>query len=135
MYTQQPKKMRGVAPRRRILIVDDEPLIWEMMGDYLGEHHDVTLAASYKEGSAALEGNSYDVLLTDRNLGDGDGDNLAQRVRQNGTPAVMYSSSNQPLGSLWHDVGDSIPKGADYLFIFKPVRLAYLRQVLEEVVN
>lgn len=53
------------AGRRRILLIDDEPLLREAFAMLLSEHHDITTAASGAEALVALETAEFDVIFCD----------------------------------------------------------------------
>jgi CheY-like chemotaxis protein len=61
-----PEAPMMVAPRGRVLIVDDEALIREGLRELLGDQHVVTIAASGCEARAIVErGGAFDVILCD----------------------------------------------------------------------
>ena len=69
--------------KSRILLVDDDRLVLESMGDWLvTEGYAAETAASYDEGLAALETGSYDLVLVDLRLGKDCGLDLVRRSRQ-----------------------------------------------------
>ncbi|MFM2091322.1 MAG: Sensor protein ZraS [Planctomycetota bacterium] len=60
--------------RSRILIVDDEPLIRELVADSLADDGvEVVLAGSLAEADALAAAERPDAVIVDRHLGDGDG--------------------------------------------------------------
>ena len=65
----------------RILVVDDEPHIRSMVGITLERHgYDVQMAASGREGLEILEHNSFDLVLTDIVMQDGNGIAVLDRI-------------------------------------------------------
>ena len=56
--------MSGDA-RSRILIVDDEPDITEILSDLLGDEHDCTTANSAEEALALLADNEFHLVVSD----------------------------------------------------------------------
>lgn len=67
----------------RVLIVEDEPNMRKMIAVHLRQDgHSLVEAGSLREGLGALESEDFDVILTDQRLGDGEGTDLLERVRQ-----------------------------------------------------
>lgn len=56
--------------RARILVVDDEPVVLELLSDLLGEAHAVETAANGREGLAKAEEVAYDVIFLDIRMPD-----------------------------------------------------------------
>jgi putative nucleotidyltransferase with HDIG domain len=126
----------------RILVVDDEAHVRAMMGAALErEGYDVQLAASGREALESLEHNSFDLVLTDIVMPDGNGLSLLERIRamQPHLPVVMVTAI--------HDISvaiDSMRRGA-YDYLLKPFEREHLvstvqraldhRQVLQESQN
>ena len=56
----------GAVERGRILVIDDEPIIQEVLGDILSrEGHTIESAADAEAGLAALERSAYDLVILD----------------------------------------------------------------------
>ena len=55
--------------RRRVLVVDDEPVILKLSSEVLGSEHDVVGAADADEAVRRLLTEDFDVVLLDLNLG------------------------------------------------------------------
>jgi CheY-like chemotaxis protein len=71
-----------VSPRR-VLIIDDEPVVREVLVDLLEEQgHKAAAATSGAEGIAMLERSAVDVVFTDLAMPDMDGWAVARFVRQ-----------------------------------------------------
>lgn len=72
----------------RVLVVDDEPSILELLAEYLeGRGWEVEVARSGREARALLDAWQFDLLLTDLKLPDTDGLEMV-RLCQGLTPAV-----------------------------------------------
>jgi two-component system NtrC family sensor kinase len=66
----------------RVLVVDDEPGIAELMQDLLQAHgHAVTTAASGAEALRCLQADSYDLIVSDLRMPDIDGAALWRAVQ------------------------------------------------------
>ena len=78
-------RVSSIFPRRigarRVLIVDDEPLIGTTLRMLLDEHH-VTVAASGEEAMSRIETEAFDLVLCDLMLDDVAGVELLARVRR-----------------------------------------------------
>src|SRR5580698_6698759 len=115
------------APRQRpvarILVVDDEPHVRTMIGSTLERQgYDVQLASSGREGLEILERNSFDLVLTDIVMQDGNGITLLERIhgQQPQLPVVMVTAI--------HDISvaiDSMRRGA-YDYLLKPFERDHL---------
>lgn len=109
---------------RRILVVDDDPSLRDVLAEQLnllGEF-DVRAAATGGEGMALLEDDHFDVIILDVGLPDIDGRELCRRMREAGvkSPIIMLSAAaSDPDTILGLDAGAN-----DY--ITKPFRLNVL---------
>jgi len=56
--------------RGRVLIVDDEPVVVDLLSDILGEANDVDTASNGREGLSKAEENSYDLIFLDIRMPD-----------------------------------------------------------------
>lgn len=126
----------------RILVVDDESHVRSMMGATLERHgYDVQLANSGREALESLEHNTFDLVLTDIVMQDGNGMFLLDRIRSNqpNLPVVMVTAI--------HDISvaiDSMRRGA-FDYVLKPFEREHLiativralehRQALQESHN
>lgn len=75
--------------RLKILVVDDEPLIVEVFMEMLSQKYDVHSAISASEVQSALDGHSFDVLITDWNMPGLNGLALAKRMGESGDCRVL----------------------------------------------
>ena len=65
-----------------LLLVDDDRQVLESMADWLREQgYQLDVANSYATALAALDKKTYDLLLVDIRLGDGDGFDLLAHCR------------------------------------------------------
>ena len=114
----------------RVLVVDDDPLIRQMVGDYL-EKHDVKVTA-VSDGRAmqdALAADVVDLIVLDLRLKSEDGMNLARRLREDSTiPIIMLTGRTDEADRVM-----GLELGADD-YITKPFSprelLARIRTVL-----
>ena len=107
----------------RILVVDDENHVRSMIGATLERQgHDVQLAGSGREALELLDQNTFDLVLTDIVMKDGNGIFLLDRIRdkQPSVPVVMVTAI--------HDISvaiDSMRRGA-YDYLLKPFEREHL---------
>ncbi len=114
-----------------ILLVEDDEHVRKPLEMLLAlERYDVTAAQSAAEAAFLLGWKAFDLLLTDVNLPDGNGLEIADKAKKMGMPAIVVTGYNLGLepGSL---------DGYDYLL--KPIRerelLAVVRQYLDRASN
>ena len=84
-YCEDPKGHSQVAasPRKRILIVDDEPLFGQTMKVLLGADHEVVVARTGGEGlQRLLLERRFDLVLCDVSLPDIEGPALYEEVQR-----------------------------------------------------
>ena len=101
----EEKKPGGRAkPRLRgsVLVVDDEEMILEFMGDLLGNWGlEVTLKSSGIEAKHAFaaEPQRYDLVLTDNTMPRITGLDLARQIRgiRPGTPVILYTGYGEDI--------------------------------------
>jgi putative nucleotidyltransferase with HDIG domain len=116
----------------RVLVVDDEAHVRTMIGSTLErEGYDVQLAASGREALASLEQNSFDLVLTDIVMQDGNGLALLERIHglQPHLPVVMVSAI--------HDISvaiDSMRRGA-YDYLLKPFEREHLMKTVQRALD
>ncbi|MEX0978477.1 MAG: response regulator, partial [Pirellulales bacterium] len=66
-----------------LLLVDDDRLVLDSMADWLREKgYELDVAAGYAAAQASIANKSYDLVLLDIRLGDGDGFDLLAECRQ-----------------------------------------------------
>ncbi|HWQ11118.1 MAG TPA: diguanylate cyclase [Holophaga sp.] len=74
--------MVRLAPRSRLLIVDDDPVSLQMVGALLEESHDVTLVGSAQEALELCRTERPDLLLLDILMPDLDGLTACRRLKE-----------------------------------------------------
>ena len=117
----------------RLLVVDDEEDIRELLADYLGSYgYDVTTVADGEGMREALRRKEHDLVLLDLGLADEDGLSLARELRVD--PAlgiIIVTGRGQPVDRI---IGLEV--GADD-YVAKPFELrellARVRSVLRRV--
>ncbi|MCI8209110.1 transcriptional regulator [Pseudomonas sp. S25] len=116
-----------MSQRQKILIVDDEPDIRELLEITLGRMKlDTRSACNVKEARDWLAREPFDLCLTDMRLPDGNGLELVQHIQQRHTltPVAMITAH----GSL--DTAIHALKAGAFDFLTKPVDLSRLRELV-----
>lgn len=107
----------------RVLVVeDDENLRVVLVDNLVAEHYAVTAAKTAREARRALELASYDLIVLDLMLPDGDGYSLAKEVRAQGRSERILMLTARTLED---DVVRGFDTGADD-YVLKPYRLREL---------
>lgn len=127
----------SIPSRRRILIVDDDPLLIKSLRDALEtDGHIVTAANGGQAGidvfqSAQAAGQFFDAVITDLGMPNVDGRRVASAIKQasNSTPIIMLTGWGQRLNAE----GD-IPPCVDRV-LSKPPKLKELREALAQCVQ
>ena len=83
----------------RILMIDDDTRLAAMVSDYLGgAGFRVTTAGSAREGEAQLKRETYDAVILDLMLPDGDGLDLCRRLHATtDVPILMLTARGEPM--------------------------------------
>jgi DNA-binding NtrC family response regulator len=80
---------------QRVLIIDNEPMITRMLNRMLRNVCDVTVVGDVGDAVAAIEGNSFDAVISDLELGDPDRNGIwlleQARARLGGIRRVLIS--------------------------------------------
>lgn len=116
---------------RRVLVVDDEPLVSESIRRLLAlDRHEAVVAPNAEEALAIFTSQKFDLVITDYDLPGMKGDELAS--------AIKSLTPNQPValitafGEALHAAGARLA-GVD-LVLGKPFALAELRQAVARLI-
>lgn len=117
---------------RRVLIVDDEPDIRELLEITLGRMGlETESAANLQEARSKLENSEFDFCLTDMRLPDGNGIDLVRDItaEYSEMPVAMITAH----GSM--DSAIEALKAGAFDFVSKPVDLAQLRNLVDQALK
>jgi len=125
----------GSCRSLRILCIDDEPQLRQLMHDVLEvHHHNVSVAPSGKEGlemfrSNLKGGEPYEVVITDLGMPDMDGHHLARAIKAESphTPVIMLTG----WGTMMKSEGEIAPEVDAVLS--KPPRIQELNDLLHRI--
>lgn len=114
-----------------ILLLDDESELREEVGDFLrGAGHEVDEAGSIRQFRQYVPGRTYDVLIIDRALPDGEGLELVAQLREEGVRSgiVVFTARDASRDRI-----SGYGSGADH-YLTKPIRLEELSAVVSALV-
>ena len=118
--------------KQRVLIVDDEPDIRELLEiTLLRMGLETRSAEDYSDATRLLHEESFDLCLTDMKLPDGDGIALVEHIQQHcpNTPTAVITAH----GSI--DVAIRAMKCGAFDFVSKPVSLETLRNLVDKALT
>jgi len=120
--------------KTRILIVDDEEEIVEMLRDLLSQQttYDVQVARNGFEAGLAAEKVRPHVILLDINLGDINGKDVCKTVRMN--PELQMTKVVAMSGALNDEEGKALLSQGFEGFIKKPFTITQVIQAIEDAV-
>ena len=107
--------------KKRILIVDDDDSVRGLMRDLIGNPShglDVSTVSSAAEALAVVQNQSFDLMITDYNMPQMNGEELSRRLRELGYsfPIVMVTGSllvEDQLEALSCGINVIVPKPFD----------------------
>jgi len=116
--------------KKRILVVDDSPVVRAMMEDFLDDlNYEVSTAADGLEACRKVGENTYSLIITDLNMPGMDGIMFAQQAKQmpncRFVPIVMLSSETDGTR-----ITEAKKLGIS-TFLPKPVRENQLKSILQ----
>jgi CheY-like chemotaxis protein len=112
---------------RRVLVVDDDPMIREVISTYLSEDgYSVELATNGREALEKFDASEFDIVLTDRSMPEMGGDELARELkkRKANVPVILLTG----FGDIMAAAGEK-PAGVD-MVMSKPFTMAGLQNML-----
>jgi DNA-binding response OmpR family regulator len=126
--------MADAPKRKRILVVDDDATVLEMLERYLGRDHEIMLARDGKGAVAAATGDPRpDLILLDIMMPGLDGLGVAHRLRMvpelKHVPIIFVTAKDGPM-----DVVKGIQAGARS-YITKPFKLEELRAKVDKALG
>ena len=121
------KSVAATARPRRVLVVDDDPMVREVISTYLGEDgYTVELAVNGRDGLEKFCAGEFDIVLTDRSMPEMEGDELAREIkkRKPDMPVILITG----FGDIMAETGEK-PEGVDVV-MSKPFTMAGLQNTL-----
>ncbi len=136
VFPSMINNLEGIEQQKaRVLIIDDEELVRNVLFDLLSDSYECTTAASGEEVFELLKKQSYDVVLSDIDLGDINGIELVPRVLAScPDAAVVMISGNQTIDhaieAMRVGAFDYIKKPFELDFVEMAVRRAFVHHLL-----
>src|SRR5262245_36312671 len=116
----------------QLLLVDDDRHVLESMSDWLrGQGYELDASAGYADALEQLRKKSFDLVLADVRLRDGDGFDLLEQCRRNwpASQVVMMTGYGTPDGAI-----EAIRAGA-FDYITKPLIDNELLMTIERAIS
>jgi DNA-binding response OmpR family regulator len=122
----------AVPPGTRVLVVDDEPAILEVLTEFLAaQGYEVAGASGAAEAFTMMEGSPPDVLLLDINMPRVDGMTVLRRVRAlYPTLRVVMVTANPD-----EEVAKATLRRGAFDYVVKPFDFAHLARVVQAAVG
>ena len=121
--------MVGIMNEKKILVVDDEVLITDMLKAALGSAgYTVVTAGSAEEALEILKRESIMVMFLDLNLPGMNGIDLCKKIRKKNTIGIIFAMTGY---SNFYGLLDCRTVGFDDFFV-KPVKLDVLLKSVQE---
>ena len=113
-----------MSDRKKILLIDDEKDILEVLKDYLCDEFDVYLASCDNEAIEHLEKNSFSLVLCDYNLPGMNGEQICDYIKQKhpGTPVVFVTGDGGVSSGL-------SPENKSVQILYKPIDFDLLYEI------
>lgn len=113
----------------RLLVIEDNLLLANSLGDSLGEHYKTDVVHTGKDGLREAKTGIYDLIVLDLDLPDTTGLEICMRLRQSGvyTPILILTATDNPQRKV-----QLLDAGADD-YVTKPFNMAELLARLQAI--
>jgi CheY-like chemotaxis protein len=118
--------------KKKILVVDDEPLVCEAISMMLSfDGHEVTTAGTGKEALTKFAQNRFDLVTTDYVMPEMNGVELARALKRlvPGQPVILITAHGEMLKT-----SEASLAGVDQI-VGKPFQFAELREAIKTATN
>jgi CheY-like chemotaxis protein len=127
VFAQDSDVLIVSVSKLRVLVVDDEPLVCEMVKAMLMQDgHFVDTAPGGKEGLTRFDADHFDLVLADYRMPKMKGDQFAAAIKKRLQPKPVIMITGHPP--------DEAPKGIDWVLL-KPFSLLQLRLAISDVLE
>ena len=126
MPEPEPPEVPGKL-NKRILVVEDEPLVREVISVYLStDNHEVTTAVNGVDGLEKYRNGVFDLVLTDRAMPQMNGDQLASEIKKIHPDKKVILLTG--FGDIMLGSGEEL-EGVD-MVLSKPFTMSQLRDAI-----
>ncbi len=80
--SQNVSEQPADGPKRRVLVIDDDPMVLKLIQGHLGEHYDVASAISGKVAYKFMASKSVDLILLDYEMPEENGPQVYENIRK-----------------------------------------------------
>ncbi|MBI1926084.1 response regulator [Candidatus Poribacteria bacterium] len=134
IYTQGHEQVQDVAETSghplHVLVVDDEPLVREIITEFLKrEGHTFETAANGREGLEKFQTSLFNLVITDRAMPEMSGDQFAAAIKAITPHKLIIMLTG--FGQLMNATGE-LPEGVDVV-LTKPIASPALRRAIAKV--
>lgn len=130
MAIKSKSKSKALKPNRRVLFVDDEPMVLEAMQRQVGEIFDVHTATSGNQGLAILKsGIKFAIIVADMRMPGMDGIEFlmqAKDIDPDAVPMMLTGNADRQTAV------DAIEMGQVFHFLTKPCNRERMVKSLED---
>jgi two-component system nitrogen regulation response regulator NtrX len=118
----------GLAEWPYILLVEDDEQVCDILGEFLRDSgYQVDVAGTVTAACSLLAGGrTYNLVVTDGRLPDGNGLMIAQRASEQSIKVIIISGFPQELAAA---------ERAQYPVLAKPFRLAILSNIISDTLS
>lgn len=124
------------GPPARILVVDDDPMLVDLLAEWVKEKWDCESATGGEEALATID-DSFDVVLLDRQMPDLAGEKVLHTIRERGLDVrvLMVSAVEPDFDLLDLPIDDYLRKPVDRPALQATVEGLLLRRTFHDVVE
>ncbi len=134
LYRTMPKDKLSIEQRNKILIVDDEPMMVEMLTGFLKTNlpeYDVTGASSGEEALSVFKKGKYAVVITDIRMPGMDGFEVSRRMLSIDPDQVIMTFTGYASREA---ARESLAAGALYYYT-KPIKISRFQEVVLRAIS
>ena len=118
--------------QKRVLIIDDDLLIRDMLYDFLLEKGYQVLTASDESGALnAIEAREFDAAIVDLKLPDGDGLSIMKKLKTARPEVAVIMVTGHPSD----DIRDKAYQSGAEAFLEKPFKVTRLASILKRALD
>ena len=126
--------------KQTLLIVDDDPAMLRALSLLLQQHADIVAVPSVQQALDLLQNNTFDVVITDYEIGDGNGLDVLDYVNshQPHVPVIIitaYGTKDRAIQTINHQVFGFVEKPFEPDHVEAMIKRALLKKEHEEIIE